>query len=363
MKVYGDSTFQQEFSQILDNSKLWLKNRSTGLSQALGCTDTLCYFYLMSIEELVRGTLAALREGHLLIERIVSRSLIDYLLDLHLICIRDDEQFNREFVDLRRYCVWCKRDAIDYHREELREAKHSYDKYIQEAVERTGSQLGPKQLKQGAVIPSVEEIARQCERRAKGGWTGLDFSQKLRAVLVESLLGPLSEHKADSIWNRCQEQLRKDDPTGWSHCGFWTQAELTLRKVLVEHNRPPSDIAELDPSLSMALQGWRFGSEFVHPSPRSVVAGLNMKTGEFQWNYEQTDDKYTFAEQLLYLVYRSAVKAASPHLTPQRETPFYKEFQRWTNRTTALRKWQSDVLGEEFDSIEDTNNANRTGDQ
>lgn len=319
--------------------------RDQGISKNLHVTRTLCYLYLLSMGELVKGALSCLGSDSVLCHRILERSLFDYLLDLLLIAKRDDEDLNKQFAHYHDATLGYMGHIINLHRDMIGPMKAR----SAEAIYSYYPHLLPEYARDSTAIDdgAVEKAAKALISKA---WTRFSFVDKLKTVMIEHAIGVLDGHtKAISTWDKKVAHLKKSIQN-WEDLSFETQADLVLKAIQEGAGLDPIGLASLDPSFRRAFSNFKFGSEFTHPTPRAVVPHLKIQTGEFELTYRFSDSTFRLAELQCWLIYSSAVSGANAHLDDIGDDSLSRFYESECVRTLNLGNWIRKKAEERIDA-------------
>ena len=330
-----ESEFGKEILQIVGKINDW--TREQGLSRNLFHTKTLCHCYLHSIGQLIKGTIAAISVRDVQVYDIVSRSLVEYLLDMMLIAKRDDESLNRRFATYHKLTLYARREIVDHYRNEFPRVERDY--YNSLVSEYPDLLEANAESESGIVIPDWKGIGKEVEGLCKTGWTGLNFWQKLVTVLVEEVSGRQSTDDPVKQWQRTEAALQRVDIDEWADLSFVARADRVLRTLQGQAGSEQSGFESMDPFLTLAQKQFKFGSESVHPTPRSVVPHLNLERDSFELEYDFDNEALRDAEQFLFFVVQSSVEAASPVFGPKDGQTLADSFHRWTLQSKQISEW------------------------
>ena len=332
--------FKEEFLRIISKVELFIRQQSP--SKSLLETKTICYCYLLTIGQIIHADLAALSTGDLVVHQIVMRSLTEYLLDLMLVAKRNRNDFNRQFAGFHRLSIYFKRELIDEYKGQIAATREQYFKEVIEAYPEmfdTEPGAGPN-----LISPDWNKIEKQLKQRIRKGWTGLSFKQKLFCVLLEHATTAHKEDSALKLWQRAEATEKRVRGQGWDKLSFNEKADAIIRNLQREAGLEVVGLSSVDPNLVWLLKAYGLGSDFTHPTPRSVVPHLDLQRETFQLEYDFDEGVLDMAQQGLFMLYTSAAYSASPVFVQQDRKTLRQQYDRWTVQSPAIKSWYLEAL-------------------
>jgi len=307
------------------------------LSKNLHETQTICHLYLTTIGQAAKGLLHSLAGRDALVFKISQRSLFEYVLDLALVGYRNDVDFNRRFAFYHKLTLYLKRDIVDTYRWAIPRAHRDYFTALVSTFQ--DILVADSTNTSGLIIPDFKKAEKRARQFIVRGWTGLAFDDKLKTVLVELSCGYKRFPDPVKKWKDVDESLCKCDQDQWAESSFLDKAEAILKHIQTELSIPSNGMDSIDPILTMLHMGFKFGSEFTHPTPRGVVPNLDLEKDTFDLFYEYDNTTLIEAEQLLYLLYSSAVAFASAALPVEEGCTLREQFEEWSKKKPNINNW------------------------
>lgn len=232
------------------------------------CTQTpvLCRYFLITVFEIIRACFGCVETRNRVAQEILSRSIVEYNIDLHYLALKKDIQLNRRFVQYYRLWLYWHRDKIEYHREYIPWTEEQYQDYVMREFQDEMADVKPKKA-----LVSVADLDRHIRNKYRRSWCGMPFPQKIEEI----------------------------------------------EKLIAKHS--PERIAYSDtPKLRGYLLYFYTYSNYTHPSPFAVLPNLAPKLSDFDLHHAPTDQQLQTCEEFLILSSHYAVQAFADSLTSDR---------------------------------------------
>jgi len=328
-------TFDEELRSLIRKSNEYCF--ASNISKNLFETKTVCYFYLLTIGQIIIGSLGALQQKDCLVFHIVERSLFEYLLDLMIVSKEDDAQFNKQFAKYHHFSLYLKRDIIDDFKDVIPQAQ---ERYISEIIEMYPKLLeNTNDTKSKLIKPDWQKIEKKAfDKVIRKGWTGLSYQEKLFAVLVMYTVN-VDRKTGLEKWNTVRKQLESTLGLEWKSLSFNEQADRIVKEIQGEYGMQQLGLESLDANMQLFQKGFKFASEYTHPTPRSIVPRFSPIEDTYELEYSFKEESIQGARQLLYLVYSSAIIAASSFFGNVDGRPLKDWFQKWSACSPSIWKW------------------------
>lgn len=327
-------TFDEELRVLIRKSNEYCL--ANNITRTLFETRTICYFYLLSIGQIIIGTLGALIQKDCLVSHIVARSLFEYLLDLMIVAKQDDLQFNKRFAKYHCLSLYLKRDIIDSYKDQIPQA---HERYLSEIIETYPEFLNnTTDAKSRLIIPDWRKVERASSKLIRTGWIGLSYTEKLFAVLVMYTVN-IDYIVGLKKWQTVSQRLQSTNGLNWESFSFNEKSDMIIKEIQAEAGMQQLGLESLDVNMQLFQKGFKFASEYTHPTPRSVVPHLNPMEGTFELHYHFGERSMQDAKQLLYLLYSSAISAVSPLFGQVEGKPLSHWFKKWTVQSPVISNW------------------------
>ncbi|MCK4607093.1 MAG: hypothetical protein KAU35_07350 [candidate division Zixibacteria bacterium] len=265
-------------------------------------TPVLCRYFLITIFEIIRACFGCLEIRNRVAQEILSRSIVEYNIDLHYLALKDDIKLNRRFVNYYKLWLYWHRDKLKYHREYIPWSEEQYQAYVLDEFQDEMKNMKPKQKtkKQPKEKPekpliSVLGLDQHIKDKYMKSWCGMNFPQRIEEI--ETLI---SKHYP--------ERLQYNDT----------------------------------PKLRGYLLYFYSYSNYTHPSPFAVLPNLAPKPSDFDLHHGPTDDQLQTCEEFLIQSLYYAVQAFADSLTSDRSSLLMGHMQELVSKSPNTNRYFSD---------------------
>jgi len=250
LKMKYEPYYQDEIINIIEIFEEKLK--PTEHTEDLENTQTLCYCFLVSINQMIRGAFGALSCKSMLGFNIIFRAITEHMVDLYLIALSDDIFMNRRFVNYYKYKRYNMKKDTDYLKREEPKIIEEYRNFIKQDYP---DFIVYKEDKNGNSIENWAEIDKNVKKIYNLNWINMQFH--LRVDKIEKLI----------------ENKRKLS----NHQNHFFQLKDLLEKL------------------------WFYHSMIIHPSTYSTIPHYDPKETEFQLRYNYPNEELKERESFYLL--------------------------------------------------------------
>lgn len=259
-------------------------------SKDLAQTSVLCRYFLITVFEIIRACFGCVETRNRVASVILSRSIVEYNIDLHYLALRDDIQLNRRFAQYYKLWLYWHRDKVKYHKEYIPWSEEEYQDYVFKEFQDEMADLKPKK---GLV--SAQALDRHIRSKYLKSWCGKSFPQRIDEI--EKLIG-----------EQYPERLKYNDT----------------------------------PKLRGHLLYFYSYSNFTHPSPFAVLPNLAPKLADFDLHHSPPDQLLQVCEEFLILSLHYAVQAFSDSLRAEAGSSLVTHMQALMDDSPNVRSFYFD---------------------
>jgi hypothetical protein len=239
-------------------------------------TVTLCSCILRSAMEMVQDAQACLgRRGHIGAS-VISRSVVEHLVDLRLLATRNDAASNRRFANYHRLILYFNRNDLTIDQAEIPRIEKEYKEYVRkefpDIIQRHTKTSNDLALEDWDAID--EKMRNHYQWK---GWSGANVPKRIKEILRRS---------------KAAVPLRKGDP-------YMDNARVFFARL----------------------------SLFTHPSPYSSIPQFDPRKLGFKFRHKFSDDFLYRREKLLILMLWYGVEAFSHSLPREHGERFLRAFE------------------------------------
>ncbi len=331
-------SYRSELVALTDRTLDWLRRDEVRANRFN--IETVAYCLMTSISQLVKGALGTITESDLLSYQIMRRSLVEYLLDLMFLSKQQGDLYTRRLRSLHDVTIWLKRDMIDSpdYREYLPKARDRFlDAIAKEYKEFLTKKLEGDDKRKGRKIADLKDVEAAMRDVVNKGWTLLDVRSRLQVVCVLYTVGAPDNASALSQWSAAESRVSKGHKN-WRELPWMAKADIIIKHLQSEANLAESGKEALDEAVGVILKAFRFGSEYTHPTSRSIFPHFNPSDHSFHLNHKHPAARLRQVEETLFLLFRSAVKSVSPLFSRPGEESLHRQFDGWAARSETIRK-------------------------
>jgi len=231
--------YQDEIINIIEIFEEKLKPKEH--TEDLENTQTLCYCFLVSINQMIRGAFGALSCRSVLGFDIIFRAITEHMVDLYLIALSDDIFMNRRFVNYYKYKLYKMPKESDYLKSEKNRIDKEYRNYIRKDYPDC---IDYKRDKNGNTIENWVKTDTNVKKIYNFNWLNMQFH--LRVDKIEKHI----------------ENKRKLS----NYQNHFFQLKDLLEKL------------------------WFYHSMIIHPSTYSTIPHYNPQKNEFQLKYNYSNE-------------------------------------------------------------------------
>lgn len=357
MREY-DARYLQEAFEIMESIKR--RTLLMPLSKNLHKTPLLCRCLLLSIFQLIRGAFACAsvrsRSG---LEALL-RSIIEHVIDLKLIALRNDAQSNRRFALISRILLYDGRFEIQTMREHIPEIERRYKEYVL----REFPEIAETGLEQIGSFKHHNWLQIHDNLKKKGlsrHWSGKSFYARVEEIVQLLALYEPGE-KGAQIWNRARTRALKHSAAQWPNLEFPEKLARILSEIPKKFlRRDVEDLLSLDHLLPSIMLSWNYYSVNTHPTPYSSIPHYSPSKETFEFEHNHPDSELQSLEETLLLLLDYSCEAFSYCLEGEERPAFRKNFYKHVRSARHYGKWFFDkhLKGKVMQLVLATNNEDK----
>jgi len=293
---------------------------------------------------MIRGVISSLEERVDLVHLITTRSIIEHLIDLAFIALKDDKKLNILFENYYLIVRYTSRKETEYFTDEIPRIEKEYREYILkyfiEIVKKYSNKSGL------IAVPDWEKIDDYISNKYKISWSGKSFYDRNLSVIIESFLKYDIEDN-NLNWNSIHEKVIKNHKDTWKTMSFKNRVNEILKAIRLElANDNKVDIDKIDPYFEQidqilidAPKYYGIFCNYIHPTAYSAIPHYEFKNRTFDLKYDNIDKTLYDIETFLYLVTDSSVNAFSMCLNDKERIELINKMNHLESRSPMITNW------------------------
>ena len=314
-------------------------------------TFTICKFYSLAIHQQIKGSYSSLKDKNLLTHRILFRSIAEYVIEQRLISNRNDITTNKLFANYHILKAYWYLNDIDFYKDSKEVIKENYISYLTNFP----VEIVVEPIKTSITQDFVTLVGKKIKSKYKHSWIGLDFQQKLRTVLIESIIG-YGDYNAISLWDQAKNALENNDKEEWNTMGSMSKINKICNFIYEKCDTPKiKNINELNDFLVVFEKSFRTDSNSTHPTSYSIYPHIN-PTGKFEYSneFDFSNDLFLEAEEALYIAFYLSFESVISILPQNQRDELLNSFTNYSKKHKKIQSHFETKYGK---------NANSTGDK
>ncbi|MBU8934619.1 MAG: hypothetical protein KOO62_11525 [candidate division Zixibacteria bacterium] len=269
--------------------------------------------------------------------RIMTRSLVEYILDLTLIAQRDCRTTNEAFAGYAILVRYWDKDGLDTYRNKIPEINREYREYVDHQKKTNGLLSKHIDVNEETGLVDYDKTAVSLKSHYRGSWTGMDARKRFKTVVVEAIFGSDIENP-EGIWDSAENKLKRIERKVWDDWSEYERVEHTIRRLIASVDGTTAhDTEHLFMLIQDSLEHFYFYSKFVHPTGFGVIQSYWQTPSDSASKWGWTPDSWLCdAEFELYLLLNAAVASFVLCLSPCDREELTMEFNRSVEKSPHL---------------------------